>query len=110
MKPGSENLDICQWPERVGVPSVGGSRPVLTEVLVLLQRALLAASRRPGLRRAVVGNPATRRVVDRFVPGETLDDALGAVRRESATGIQGRLDHLGEDVTDRTEAIRTRDG
>src|ERR671921_1830282 len=74
-----------------------------------LQRALLAASRRPGLRRVVVGNPATRRVVDRFVPGETLDDALGAVRRLAADGIAVTLDHLGEDITTRAEAIRTRD-
>ncbi len=32
---------------------------------MLLQKALLAASRRPGLRRIVVGNPATRSVVHR---------------------------------------------
>jgi proline dehydrogenase len=78
-------------------------------LLVLMQRALLAASRRPGLRRAVVGNPATRRVVDRFVPGETQDDAVGAVRRLTGSGVQVTLDFLGEDVTDRAEAIRTRD-
>jgi proline dehydrogenase len=75
----------------------------------LLQKALLAASRRPGLRRFVVGNPATRRVVDRFVPGEGLDDALAAVRALAAHSVQVTLDYLGEDVTDRSEAIRTRD-
>jgi proline dehydrogenase len=75
----------------------------------LLSKALLAASRRPGLRRAVVGNPATRRVVDRFVPGETLADALAAVRALSADGVQVTLDHLGEDITDRSEAVRNRD-
>src|SRR4051794_30926108 len=74
-----------------------------------MQRALLAASRRPGLRRVVVGNPATRRVVDRFVPGESQDDALGAVRRLTGSGIRVTLDFLGEDVTDRGEAVRTRD-
>jgi proline dehydrogenase len=78
-------------------------------VLVLLQRALLAASRRPALRRAVVGTPATRRVVDRFVPGETVDDALTAVRTLDGDGIRVTLDHLGEDVTTRAEATRTRD-
>jgi proline dehydrogenase len=76
---------------------------------VLTQKALLAASRRPGLRRAVVGNPATRRVVDRFVAGETLEDALAVVRTLTADRIQVTLDHLGEDVTDRAEATRTRD-
>jgi proline dehydrogenase len=76
---------------------------------VLMQKALLAASRRPGLRRAVTGNPATRRVVDRFVAGEALDDVLTAVRALSAGGVQVTLDHLGEDITDRSEAVRSRD-
>jgi proline dehydrogenase len=75
----------------------------------VLQKPLLAASRRPGLRRAVVGNPATRRVVDRFVPGEKLEDALAAVRALAADRVQVTLDHLGEDITDRSEAVRSRD-
>jgi proline dehydrogenase len=74
-----------------------------------MQKALLGASRRPGLRRIVVGNAATRRVVDRFVPGEKLDDALAAVRTLTSEGIAVTLDHLGEDVTDRAEALRSRD-
>jgi proline dehydrogenase len=76
---------------------------------VVLQKALLAASRRPGLRRMVTGNPATRRVVDRFVAGETLDDALAAVRALAADGIRVTLDHLGEDITTREEAEHSRD-
>src|SRR3954468_4999494 len=74
-----------------------------------MQRALLAASRRPALRRAVVGNRATRAVVDRFVAGEQLHDALAAVRALTADGIAVTLDHLGEDVTGRAEAKRSRD-
>jgi proline dehydrogenase len=76
---------------------------------VLTQKALLAASRRPGLRRLVTGNPASRRVVDRFVAGETLADALGVVRRLTAEGIEVTLDHLGEDITQRSEAEHSRD-
>ena len=76
---------------------------------MLMQKALLAASRRPGLRRAVTGNPATRRVVDRFVAGEALDDVFAVVRALSADGVQVTLDHLGEDITDRSEAMRSRD-
>jgi proline dehydrogenase len=76
---------------------------------VLMQKALLAASRRPGLRRAVTGNPATRKVVERFVAGETRDAALAAVRALRADGVQVTLDHLGEDITTRAEANRTRD-
>jgi proline dehydrogenase len=76
---------------------------------VLTQKALLAASRRPGLRRLVTGNPASRRVVDRFVAGETLADALGVVRTLTAEGIEVTLDHLGEDITQRSEAEHSRD-
>jgi proline dehydrogenase len=76
---------------------------------VVLSQALLAASRRPALRRAVTGIPATRRVVDRFVAGETLDDALGVVRTLTTDGLAVTLDHLGEDVTDRAQARRSRD-
>jgi proline dehydrogenase len=76
---------------------------------LLMQKALLAASRRPGLRRVVTGNPATRKVVNRFVAGETLDDALVAVRTLDGDGNQVTLDHLGEDITTRAEAIQTRD-
>ena len=75
----------------------------------VLQKALLAASSRPGLRRVVTGTPVTRRVVDRFVAGETLPEALAVVRALAADGIGVALDHLGEDVTDRTEATRSRD-
>lgn len=76
---------------------------------MVLQKALLGASRRPGLRRMVTGTPATRRVVDRFVAGESLDDALTAVRALAADGISVTLDHLGEDITTRAEAERSRD-
>ena len=76
---------------------------------MLMQKALLAASRRPGLRRAVTGNPATRKVVHRFVAGESVDDALAAVRSLRGDGIGVTLDFLGEDITSRAEATRTRD-
>ena len=70
---------------------------------------LLGASRRPELRRLVTGNPATRRVVDRFVAGEALDEVLAVVRSVTGEGIAVTLDHLGEGVTDEAEAVRSRD-
>ena len=69
---------------------------------MLMQKALLAASRRPGLRRMMTGTPATRRVVDRFVAGEALTDVLAAVRALAADGVRVTLDHLGEDITQRS--------
>jgi proline dehydrogenase len=76
---------------------------------VVLSHALLAASRRPALRRAVTGTPLTRRVVDRFVAGESLDDALDVIATLTGNGLAVTLDHLGEDVTTRAEAQRSRD-
>ncbi len=70
---------------------------------------LLAASRSDGIRRLVSSAPVTRPVVDRFVAGEQLDPCLDAVRTLTGRGLQVTLDHLGEDTTDRTEALRNRD-
>ncbi|OBH17611.1 proline dehydrogenase family protein [Mycobacterium sp. E3247] len=65
-----------------------------------LRPAIMAASRRPGLRRAAEGLPIARRVVHRFVPGETIDSALGSVAALRGSGRCVSLDYLGEDVTD----------
>jgi proline dehydrogenase len=48
-----------------------------------------------------------RRSVDRFLPGENVEDALGAARRLSERGIHSLLTHLGENVIARTEAEAT---
>ncbi len=45
----------------------------------------------------------------RFVPGETVESALDAVRKLNADGLTATLDFLGEDVTDIREAEQTRD-
>ena len=76
---------------------------------MLTQKALLAASRTPRLRKVVTGTPVTRRVVDRFVAGETLDAVLPVVDRLTGEGIAVTLDHLGEGVTDRHQAVASRD-
>jgi proline dehydrogenase len=70
---------------------------------------LLGASRRPALRRALVGTPVTRKVVERFVAGETLPEALDVVTRLTGEGIAVTLDHLGEGVTDPADARASRD-
>lgn len=75
----------------------------------MLGPVLLAAARSDGIRRAVAAAPFTRPVVDRFVAGEGLDDALAAVRALTGRGLTVTLDHLGEGVTDPAEARRARD-
>lgn len=46
----------------------------------------------------------TRRVVDRFVSGEKLEDGLNAVKRLNSEGAIATLDHLGEEVSEPGEA------
>ena len=75
----------------------------------MLSSILLKASRSPGVRRAVVGFPVTRRVVDRFVAGESVESAVRAVRALRADGLTATLDHLGEDTRDATQATAIRD-
>jgi proline dehydrogenase len=65
---------------------------------------LLAAAKSPRARSAVTSFPATRRVVDRFVAGETLQDAVATTRELLADGRRVTLDHLGEGTTDRGRA------
>lgn len=44
-----------------------------------------------------------RRAVSRFLPGETVDDALAVARVLQAAGIGALLTRLGEDVTSEAE-------
>jgi len=75
----------------------------------VLSSALLKASRSPRVRRAVVAFPVTRAVVDRFVAGERIDDAVRAVQALRAQGLRATLDHLGEDTRDSAQAAAIRD-
>lgn len=70
----------------------------------MLRRALVAASTSSTLRRIATDVPITRSVAQRFVAGETLEDALAATRRINARGMSVTLDYLGESVTDESVA------
>ncbi len=70
----------------------------------LMRRALLAGSESGWLRDRAMRRPFVRRAVSRFMPGETLEDALAAadgVRRGGARGTV--LTRLGESVTEAAE-------
>lgn len=69
--------------------------------------AIMAASRSGGLRRMAERMPVTRDVVHRFVPGETIDDALSSVASLRNTRRFVSIDYLGEDVTDAAAATAT---
>jgi proline dehydrogenase len=75
----------------------------------MLRSLLLYLSNQPTIFRFVRNNRLAKGFAHRFVAGETLDDALGAVRALNATGISASLDELGESVTNEKEARATRD-
>lgn len=76
----------------------------------LLSQTLNRAARSSRARHAVESLPLTRRVVDRFVPGETVADAVTATTRLVTSGRTVTIDVLGEDVHDLAGARATRDG
>ncbi|WP_028929724.1 proline dehydrogenase family protein [Pseudonocardia asaccharolytica] len=69
----------------------------------MFRSTLLAASRSTAVRALVESAPLSRLVVDRFVAGTGVDQAL-AVTREILTDRLVTIDHLGEDTTDRARA------
>lgn len=75
----------------------------------MLRSLLLYLSNQPHIFRFVRNNRLAKSFARRFVAGETLEDALDAVRALNARGITASLDELGESVTNEAEARRTRD-
>lgn len=69
-----------------------------------MRRILLAAATSPRLRSFAEGNALSHRVVDRFVAGDTLDDAVAVIRECNARGASVTIDHLGEAVTSEATA------
>jgi proline dehydrogenase len=75
----------------------------------LLGRIVLAVTKWGWVRRLFTHHAWGRRVAMRFVAGESLDDAVAAVRRLNEAGMSVSLDHLGEHVSDPDLALRARD-
>jgi proline dehydrogenase len=75
----------------------------------MLRSLLLYLSNQPHIFRFVRHNRMAKSFASRFVAGETLDEALDAVRALNAKGISASLDELGESVTNEAEARGTRD-
>ncbi|HUL34818.1 MAG TPA: proline dehydrogenase family protein [Candidatus Eisenbacteria bacterium] len=72
----------------------------------LLRSALLVASQNKWLRENAVNYPFVRRSVSRFMPGENLDAAFVAAEALSRKKIRSVFTHLGENVTDHSEAAQ----
>ncbi|MFC9995302.1 proline dehydrogenase family protein [Nocardia sp. NPDC127526] len=73
----------------------------------LLRPAMLAASRSPRLERTISRLPATRKLVDRFVAGESEDAAIAAAQALLVSGRFISIDYLGEDTTEIAQARNT---
>lgn len=65
-----------------------------------LGRAWLWASEKGTVQKLVTQRRLTQGVVKRFIAGNELEDAIGAIKDLNARGIGGILDHLGEGVSD----------
>jgi proline dehydrogenase len=70
----------------------------------LMRSLLLAASQNRWLRNHATEYSFVRGTVSRFMPGETLEDALGAAEALQSKKIGTVFTHLGENIKDRTEA------
>ncbi|GAC1517379.1 MAG: proline dehydrogenase [Gemmatimonadaceae bacterium] len=70
----------------------------------MLRNALLYLSTQPRVSRFVRENGIAKKFAQRFVAGETVEEALDAVATLNAQGITASLDLLGESVANEREA------
>ncbi|MCA0296214.1 MAG: proline dehydrogenase family protein [Actinobacteria bacterium] len=75
----------------------------------MLRRSLLALSGSARIKALALRLPLTAAVVSRFVPGETVEECLAAVRALAADGLRASIDFLGEDTTSPEQAAAVRD-
>ncbi|MFF8017276.1 proline dehydrogenase family protein [Streptomyces sp. NPDC007929] len=75
----------------------------------MLGPVILAASRSDRMRRLISAAPVTKQVVDRFIPGEDVDDIVPVVRELADQGLELTMDVVGEDITNPAQAAAARD-
>ncbi|MGW7283463.1 proline dehydrogenase family protein [Streptomyces sp. NPDC054844] len=75
----------------------------------MLGPVILAASRSDRMRRLVSAAPVTKPVVDRFIPGETVDEVLPIIQDLTDQGLELTMDVVGEDITNPAQAEAARD-
>ncbi len=75
----------------------------------MLRSLLLWLSNAAWARRLISRLGFARRTAYRFVAGETADEAIAAIQRLNARGINATLDHLGESVASEAAATRAAD-
>ncbi|MFJ4643010.1 proline dehydrogenase family protein [Streptomyces bobili] len=75
----------------------------------MLGPVILAASRSDRMRRLISAAPVTKQVVDRFIPGEAVDDIVPIIEELTGRGLELTMDVVGEDITTPEQAAAARD-
>ncbi|MFD7559342.1 proline dehydrogenase family protein [Streptomyces sp. NPDC059835] len=75
----------------------------------MLGPVILAASRSDKMRRIVSAAPVTKPVVNRFIPGETVEQVIPIVEDLTRKGLEVTLDVVGEDITEVAQSYAARD-
>jgi proline dehydrogenase len=75
----------------------------------MLRSILLKLSESARFAHWLTTNSTTHRMAQRFVPGETLEEAIAAARACNDAGMFASLDYLGENVATTADAQRARD-
>ncbi|MET7737874.1 proline dehydrogenase family protein [Streptomyces sp. NPDC005402] len=75
----------------------------------MLGPVILAASRSDRMRRLISAAPVTKQVVDRFIPGETVDEIVPIVQELTSKGLELTMDVVGEDIATPEQAEAARD-
>ncbi|WP_329221349.1 proline dehydrogenase family protein [Streptomyces sp. NBC_01485] len=75
----------------------------------MLGPVILAASRSDRMRRLISAAPVTKQVVDRFIPGESVDDVVPIIEQLTGQGLELTMDVVGEDITTPEQAAAARD-
>jgi proline dehydrogenase len=70
----------------------------------MLRGALLRLSRSSKIKNVVTRAPVTSRVVERFIAGDTSEQAVAVTRRLAGSGLLATIDYLGEDTTEPGQA------
>jgi proline dehydrogenase len=75
------------------------------EIRNMISRAiLLYLSKQFWLQDVLGGFPGFRQITRRFIAGENIRDAIGAIEELNRAGLDATFDHLGESTTSRVEA------
>ncbi len=76
---------------------------------IMLRSGLIYLSRAAWAQRLVTRWKFARRAAERFVAGDTIQDAIRVVKQLNSAGIHATLDHLGEQTAAIPEAVKAAD-